>query len=140
MLKMNHGDRRRLAGLFVAGAIVVAGVAVAAPSNSTKAVKEIKEVKITRTLDGNSTEGAAETIENCPGKKIQVSSDSAPSKDRKESSAIVLCGEPGASDKEMAEMIDKAIGRIQTDKDIRQEAKQSIIAKLRGKADELRAH
>jgi len=142
MLKMNHGNGRRLAGLFVAGAMVVTGVAIAAPSNSSKAVKEIKEVKVIRTIGGggNDAGDAIADVKTCPGEKIQAETNSEPAKDKKQKSTIVLCGEKGASGKELADMIDGAVKRIQNDQDMGSSDKAALIAQLRAKSQELRAH
>ena len=139
MLTLDHGRRRRLAGLLIAGATITAGVALAAPSTTSKTVHEMKEVKVIRTLGGKDP-GKGTTIANCPGPKIEANANSVPGKGKKSQSTIVLCGDKGASNKELAEMVDGAVKRIQSDNEMAAAEKAQLISQLRAKATELRAH
>ena len=77
-------------------------------------------------------------IAKCEGEKVEANAD-INNGGKKQTSRIVICAKPGESKAELAQSLEKALGRIEGESAISAEAKAQIVAKLRAKIAELRA-
>jgi beta-lactamase regulating signal transducer with metallopeptidase domain len=146
MLKSSHGKYRRIAGLALASAIAVAGVATAsAAQEAAKDEKQIVEKKViirhadgdknTAELDALSPDMRAK-IEKCEGKPLEAEVQGGTA-DKKQHTRIILCAKGDGP--QAAEGLEKALKRIESDSDISPETKAELLAQLRAKIAEMRA-
>lgn len=138
MLNANHGMLTKMAGLMLAGGLVVAStIAVPAMAEETGKTQTTEIRKVIH--NGAGTPGDAEAMmKSCPGQVIEVSADGAASADRKESQKIKLCLKAGTK-AETATRLEGVIADIDKDGDMDAGVKAELKAKLTAKAAELRA-
>lgn len=146
MLNFNHGRAARLAGLGCAALLTASGLALT-PSVSAQTpepVTETKEIKRIVRMHGDRRDGVrgpgemrAHT-EKCTGEKFEASAEGGTA-EKKQRTKIVLRGEKGKSNAELATMLEKAVTRIEGESEMPAEAKAQVVAQLRSKIAELRA-
>lgn len=146
MLKSNHGKVRRIAGMTLASAIAIAGVATAsAAQEAAKEEKQVVEKKvIIRHADGDKdtaelgalTPEMRAKIEKCEGKPLEAEVQGGTA-DKKQRTRIVLCAKGDGP--QAAERLENALKRIESDSDISPETKAELLAQLRAKIAEMRA-
>lgn len=143
MLRLNHGRTRRLAGLALASAIAVGGIATAAagaqeaPKAETK--KFEKKIHIHHVGDRDVLKrgqpGELGNMAMCPGEVFKVESVGGTA-DRKEDVELFICTDGG--DK-MLPALQKAEADLQNSDDMPADRKAEMLTKIRAKIAELRA-
>ena len=149
MLKSNHGKLRRIAGMTLASAIAVAGIATAsaaqeAAKDEKQVVEKVEKKVIIRHADGDKDKaelGALSPemrakIEKCEGQPLEAEVQGGAA-DKKQRTRIILCAKGDGP--QAAERLEKALTRIESDSDISPETKAELLAQLRAKIAEMRA-
>lgn len=142
MLKFDHGRVARFAGLGCAALLAVSGLALApsVQAQTTETEKEIKRVEIVRMhgdRKGDHSKMRAH-LEKCDGEKFEASAEGGTA-EKKQRTKIMLCERKGASNADVAAMLEKAASRIESESEMPAEAKAQVVAQLRSKIAELRA-
>jgi len=143
MLKANPGRLHRFAGLFIAAGLAAGPVLLAAPASGHPDGQETENIKVVRVVKGD-VKGSMDQAEldaklaKCDN-KIEVSAEPTTTGNKKQQSRIVLCGRPGAAPTEVADMLDKAITKLQAESELPAETKAKLLDQLRAKSAELRA-
>lgn len=142
MLKLNHGIMTRIAGLMVAGGLVVAG-AFAVPALADEAKPARTTETRTVIIEGPEAKGATwndgqEMKVDCPGELTVIESTAGDSPDKKEKAKMVFCAK-SADKAEVAAGLEKALARVEGDKEMDAALRADVSAKLRAKIAELRA-
>ena len=141
MLTLTHGPGRKLAGIALAAAISLTGLAIAVPAvaapdeETRKFEKKIvihegrgdKDVLVRR--DGEFREL------KCDGEKFEAGS-SGGSADKKEQIKFVLCAKAGES---LLPALERAEADLQKQAEMPAERKAEILSQIRSKIAELRA-
>jgi beta-lactamase regulating signal transducer with metallopeptidase domain len=146
MLTLNHGRTRRLAGLVLASAIAVGGLATASAAqekseSTTTEVKKVEKKIVIRHVDGKEVGKIGEIPEpgqmaaNCPGEKFEVES-AGGTEGRRENVKFILCAKAG---ERMLTALERAEADIRKQDDMSAERKADILAKIHAKIAELRA-
>src|SRR5215218_369191 len=151
MMKRDYSFVRRAFGGAIAMALTAGGLLVALPAAAQQAApasepaQERTEVrKIVMHGDGKDggdrllTPEMREKIAKCKGEKVEANAD-IDNAGKKHRSRIIFCAKPGESKAELAQSIEKALGRIEGEDAMSAEAKAQIVAQLRAKIAELRA-
>ncbi len=151
MMKREYSFVRRAFGGGIALALTAGGLLVALPAAAQQAApaneptQERTEVRKIITHGKNQAHGARmlsqemrDKIAKCEGEKVEANAD-INNGGKKQTSRIVICAKPGESKAELAQSLEKALGRIEGENAISAEAKAQIVAKLRAKIAELRA-
>ena len=146
MLTMTHGRFARIAGFGCAALIAAGGIAFTPQVRAQAAApveKETQEIRKVFHIDrsGKGPRRHAEleaSLDKCQGEVIEASAD-ASVEGKEQKTFVKLCGNKGATNAELAAMIDKSISRIEAEDDVRGGNKAEILAQLRSKAAELRA-
>jgi beta-lactamase regulating signal transducer with metallopeptidase domain len=150
MMKHDYSFVRRAIGGFLATALTVGGLLIAlpavaqqAPANeSTQETTEVRKIVMHgegRARDAKVlTKEMREKIAKCEGEKVEANADIR-NAGKKQTSRIMICAKPGESKAELANSIEKALGRIEGEDAMTPEAKAQIVAQLRAKIAELRA-
>jgi beta-lactamase regulating signal transducer with metallopeptidase domain len=141
MLNTSHGPARRYAGLIVAGAISVGGIAlampaVAHPDHSTQEVIERKVIIHGDDGDKDFTRRVAPgELErfgtHCDGDKVEITADGGGS-NKKQAIKLFICGDKGQGAAGLADALSKAMTNIEKDN---RELDPKIRAELRAKID-----
>lgn len=136
MLNAKHGMIAKVAGLALAGGLVVAGL-VAVPALADEPRTQTVEIRKVVT-DGKPGE-AVDLEKGCPGQALDFTADAAPGADRKEAARIKLCFKAGQSKAETATRLEGVIADIDKQSDMDAAVKADLKAKLSAKITELRA-
>lgn len=137
MLNAKHGMIAKIAGLTLAGGLVIAGL-VAAPALADEPKTQTIEIrKVIHDGPGKPGDGEA-MMKSCPGQLIEVSADGAASADRKEEQKIKLCLKAGTK-AETATRLEGVIADIDKNDDMDAAVKAELKSKLTAKIAELRA-
>ena len=145
MLKFDHGRTARFAGLCCAALLAASGLAVtpSVQAQTAEPEKEVKRVEVFR-MHGDAKDGARDPdkmrthLQKCEGEKFEASAEGGTA-DKKQRTRIVLCGEKGKSNADLAAMLEKAASRIESESEMPAESKAKVLAQLRSKIAELRA-
>ena len=137
MLSSNHGRIAKIAGLLLAGGLVVAGT-IAVPALAEESGKT-QTTEIRKVIhNGPGKPGDAEAMmKNCPGQVIEVSADGAATAGRKEEAKIKLCLKAGTK-AETATRLEAVIADLDKN-EMDAGVKAELKAKLTAKIAELRA-
>ena len=145
MLKLDHGRAARSAGLGCAALLAASGLALtpAVQAQTAETEKEVKHVEIVKMHGDRKGElrdpaKMRAHLQKCEGEKFEASADGGTA-DKKQRTRIVLCGEKGKSNAELATMLEKAAAKIESESDMPAENKAQVLAQLRSKIAELRA-
>jgi beta-lactamase regulating signal transducer with metallopeptidase domain len=145
MLNISHGPARRYAGLLVAGAISIGGLALAIPAiaHPDGTTQEVTERKVIIHGDhGNKdfTESVAPgDLErfgtHCDGDKVEITADGG-GNNKKQAIKLFICGDKGQGAAGLADALSKAMTNIdkdnrELDPKVRAELKAKIDAKIR---------
>ena len=138
MLSSNHGKIAKVAGLLLAGGLVVAGT-IAVPALADDGKPNTQTVEVRKVIhDGPGKPGDGEAMmKSCPGQVIEVSADGAVDSGRKESQKIKLCLKVGTR-AETATRLEGVIADIDKDGDMDAGVKAELKSKLTAKIAELR--
>lgn len=143
MLNNDKGSMRQIAGLGIALAVTVSGMALAAPAEADEPRKEVVEKRVI--ISHGEGEGKDRLVRRhgegheikCPGELISVESAPAGTDEKKEKAKIAICAKSG--DKaEAAAGLERALARIEKDSEMDAALRADISAKLRAKIAELR--
>ena len=151
MMKREHSFVRRAFGGAIATALTAGGLLVAMPAAAQQAApasepaQERTEIrKVVMYGEGKDDEArmlskeVRDKIAKCKGEKVEANADI--NKDgKKQTTRIMVCAKPGESKAELAQSLEKALGRIEGEDAMTPEAKAQIVAQLRAKIAELRA-
>ena len=139
MLSSNHGKIAKIAGLVLAGGLVIGGLALA-PALADEGKPTTQTVEIRKVIhDGPGEPGDAEAMmKSCPGEVIEVSADGAATANRKEAAKIKLCLKAGTK-AETATRLEQVIADIDKNDDMDAGVKAELKFKLSAKVAELRA-
>ncbi len=142
MLSSNHGKIAKIAGLVLAGGLVIGGLTFV-PALAEDAKPRTETVEIRKVIhDGSGKPGDAEAMMNkCPGEVIDVSAESgASAKDpgRKDVAKIKLCLKAGTK-AETASRLEEVIADLDKRGEMDAGVKAQLKAKLTAKVAELRA-
>ncbi len=143
MIASNHGKFAKLSGLMLAGGLVLAGtLAVPALADEAKPTTQTTEIrtiihdgpgtKISRSNDGQ------EMKVDCPGQLTVIEANAGDSPDKKEKARMVFCSR-SADKAETAAGLEKALARVEGDKELNAALRADVSAKLRARIAELRA-
>ena len=149
MLNITHAPARRLAGLLIAGAMSVGGLAlaipaVAHPDHSSQEVTERKVIIHGGPGDKDFTESATPgELErfgtHCDGNKVEITADGGGS-NKKQAIKLFICGDKGSGAAGLAEALSKAMTNIDKDnRDLDPKVKADLKAKIEAKIRELRS-
>lgn len=148
MMKRDYSFVRRAFGGFIATALTVGGLLIALPAVAQPASEPTQETTEVRKIimHGESKAGEArmlskevrDKIAKCQGEKVEANAATS-SGDKKQTSRIMICAKPGESKAQLAQSIEKALGRIEGEDAMTPEVKAQIITQLRAKVAELRA-
>lgn len=141
MLKLDHGALRRSTGMLLAAGLIGAGMFVARPATAQEQeVEEIKKVTILKHGSEVITDPAevSARLKDCVGEKFEAEAGE-PADGKVRKTRILLCGRPGASDAELAAMLEKALGRIEGSDEMPAANKAEIVERLKARIAELKA-
>lgn len=133
MLNAKHGVIARVAGLALAGGLVVAAPALAnEPRTRTVEIRKVIH-------DGPGKPGEGEVMmKACPGQLIEVSADGSATADRKEMQKIKLCLKAGTK-AETASRLEGVIADLDKQDDMDAAVKAELKSKLTARIAELRS-
>ena len=140
MLNAKHGMIAKLAGLTLAGGLVVAG-AVASPAAADEPkTKEIRTVVIEHdgTGQGTATWNGKDLKADCPGTMTVIEAGPTGTEQKKEQQKIVLCTKGGTKE-ELAKGLERALENVTKNDEMSEAAKSELSAKLKAKIAEVRA-
>lgn len=143
MLKLNHGRARKLAGIALASAIAIGGMATAAAAQeqATTETKKFEKKIVVRHVGDKDIVKHGEPGElrdmaaKCPGEKFEVDSVGG-TEAKKENAKFVLCT---ANGERMLTALEKAVVDLEKQDEMPADRKADILAKIRAKIAELRA-
>ena len=150
MMKREFSFVRRAFGGAVATALAAGGLLIALPAaaqqtpQANQPAQERTEIrKVIMHGDGKDTERVLspemkDKIAKCQGEKVEANAD-IKNEGKTQRSRILICAKPGESKAELAQSLEKALGRIEGESEMTPEAKAQIVAQLRAKIAELRA-
>ena len=155
MMKVNPGLIRRSTGAALALALAAGGLTLAVPAVAEPQAgvaqpappeAEVTEEKIVRVRkimkDGKEVSSLSpelrEKMAKCEGEVVDATAEVEGS-DGKRKAVVKLCGKPGSSKAELAAMVEKALGRIESDSEMPADSKAAIVAQLRARIAALRA-
>ena len=140
MLSSNHGMIAKVAGLMLAGGLVVGGLAFAPALAGETKPKTTETVEIRKVIhDGPGDPANAEAImTKCDGQTVEVSADGAAGPDRKEVAKIKLCLKAGTK-AETAARLEQVVADLDQRGEMSASVKADLKAKLTAKIAELRA-
>lgn len=137
MLNNDKNSMRQIAGLGIAMAVTLSGMALAAPAAGGEPRKEVIEKRVIIGGERDHAEHGALRDHKCPGELVTVESAPAGSDQKKEKAKIAICSKTG--DKaEIAAGLEKALARLEKDSDMDAALRADMSAKLRAKIAELR--
>lgn len=137
MLNANHGMLTKMAGLALAGGLVVVStMAVPAMAGEPGRTQTTEIRKVIHNGPGRPGDGEA-MMKACPGQVIEVSADGAATPDRKEAAKIKLCLK-SATKAEAATRLEEVIADLDKN-EMDAAVKAELKAKLTAKIAELRA-
>jgi beta-lactamase regulating signal transducer with metallopeptidase domain len=153
MMTLKHGFAQRLLGSLFALSVVAGGLMLALPAvaqtTTTTTTKDGKTMVQKRELIVKGSDGkerkatAAEMakMDKCEGQKFEAHFTTPPVNGKIEGRAVVICAKNGKQESkaDFAESLQKAIDRIQSDKELDDASKADLIAKMQAKIAELRA-
>ncbi|HUP66923.1 MAG TPA: M56 family metallopeptidase [Sphingomicrobium sp.] len=149
MLNTSHGPARRFAGLIVAAAVSIGGMALAIPAiaHPEGSGHQVMERKIVLRGDAadkdftqNAGPGELERLgTHCDGDKVEIAAGGSPSS-KKQQIKLFICGDKGQGAAGLADALAKAMANMdrdnpELDPKVREELRSKIDAKIR----ELRA-
>ncbi len=142
MLSSNHGKIAKIAGLVLAGGLVIGGLTLV-PALAEDAKPRTETIEIRKVIhDGPGKPGDAQAVmQNCPGQAIAVSAEGgAGAKDpgRKDVAQIKLCLKAGTK-AETASRLEEVIADLDKQGEMDAGVKAQLKAKLTAKVAELRA-
>ncbi len=148
MLNATHGPARRFAGLLVAGAMSVGGMALAIPAiahpgHDSQEVTERKVVIHGGPGDKDFTDSAAPgELErfgtHCDGDKVEITADGGGS-NKKQAIKLFICGDKGQGAAGLADALSKAMANIDKDnRELDPKLRDELRAKIDAKIRELR--
>lgn len=138
MLSNDKGSMRQIAGLGIALAVTVSGMALAAPAAGGEPRKEVIEKRVIIGGEGKHEEHGTMRDHKCQGELITVESAPAGSDQKKEKAKIAICTKAGDKAEAVAGL-EKALARIEQDSDMDAALRADMTAKLKAKIAELRA-
>jgi beta-lactamase regulating signal transducer with metallopeptidase domain len=141
MLEWNHGRTARALGLACASMLTLAGLTVGTGAAAQDTAEKVEKRVIVHEVNGDPKthrlpDELRSKIGKCEGQAVEANADTT-TDGKKQRTRIVLCGK--GDPKQVADKLEKALGRIETESDLSPENKAKIIAELRAKIAELRA-
>ena len=152
MMKRDYPFVRRAFGGAIATVLTAGGLLIALPAAAQQTpqanepaqerteVRKIvmhgeKQARDARML----SKEMRDKIAKCDGEKVEANAN-LDNKGKKQTTRIVVCAKPGESKAELAQSLERALGRIEgKDSMMTPEAKAQIVAQLKAKIAELRA-
>ncbi|MES2902635.1 MAG: M56 family metallopeptidase [Pseudomonadota bacterium] len=142
MLASNHKKSTRIAGLMLAGGLVLGGtLAVPAMADEPKTTQTTEIRKVIHNgpaIKGATRKDGQEMKVDCPGELTVIEATAGDSPDKKEKAKMVFCSKSGDKT-EMAAGLEKALSRIEGDKEMNAALRADVSAKLRARIAELRS-
>jgi hypothetical protein len=146
MLTANHGGPRRRAGLLIAAATSVAGLALAMPAtaNDQRTKQEVIEKKvISHGAPGDKDLAQRRELEHlgthCDGQSVAISA-AGGSGNKKNEIKLFICGDKGTGARGLANALSSAMRNIDRDNgDLDPKVKAELKAKIDAKIRELRS-
>lgn len=142
MLASNHKKSTRIAGLMLAGGLVLGGtLAVPALADEPKGTQTTEIRKVIHNgpaIKGATWKDGQEMKVDCPGELTVIEATAGDSPDKKEKAKMAFCSKSGDKT-EMAAGLEKALSRIEGDKEMNAALRADVSAKLRARIAELRS-
>ena len=138
MLNAKHGMTAKVAGLLLAGGLVVGGL-IAVPALADEPKTQTVEIrKVIHDGPGDPGKDGELMMKQCPGQVIDIAADAAPGANRKEAAKLKLCLKAGTK-AETATRLEGVIADLDKQGDMSAEVKADLKAKLQTRIAELRA-
>ena len=149
MLQWTHGKTSRALGLGCAAALAITGLSLGTANAATQDTGAAQDQEgeqtqkiVIREINGDPSkarlpEELRVKVEKCDGQPIEANAEGKDADGKQQRTRIVLCAK--GDGKEVADKLEKSLGRIESNTDMSPENKAKILADLRAKIAELRA-
>ena len=149
MLQWTHGKTSRALGLGCAAALAITGLSLGTANAATQDTGAAQDQEgeqtqkiVIREINGDPSkarlpEELRVKVEKCDGQPIEANAEGKNDEGKLQRTRIVLCAK--GDGKEVADRLEKSLGRIESSTDMSPENKAKILADLRAKIAELRS-